>query len=210
MGGDQMSLAFLKKASRAAAVARRWAPRLAAGIFLSAAGVAMADEPLLPVPGKIKAEWHSLPMPGRTNPPAIYFYNKINPFWWFGNVDQPTAPDWYRPGEKDRDFLWHLRNPLANFSNYVIGVADKDTVRSGDYPDRTSNPHGGWTFAVTRRRIVYLPFVDYKRGGFEFYFGWRLHGNFGIKLNFNQAPKRGPGKPLDTMPEIQPQIVVNI
>lgn len=39
----------------------------------------MADEPLLPVPGKIKTEWHSVAMMGRTNPPAIHFYNKINP-----------------------------------------------------------------------------------------------------------------------------------
>lgn len=209
MSASQMHLTF-KKSFRRDAAGFRCAFLLVAGIILSISGGAMADEPLLPVPGKIKSEWHTIAMPGRTNPPAIHFYDKLNPIWWFGNVDQPTAPDWYRPGEKDRDFLWHLRNPLTNFSNYVIGVGDKDTVRSGYYPDRTSNPYGGWLFAVTRRKIVYLPFVDYKRGGFEFYFGWRLHGNFGIKLNFNQAPKRGPGKPLDTMPEIKPQIVVNI
>ncbi len=183
---------------------------LVAGILFLSGGLAVADEPLLPIPGKIKTDWHSIAMMGRTNPPPIHFYNKINPIWWFGNIDQPTAPDWYRPGEKDRDFLWHLRNPLTNFSNYVIGVGDKDTVRSGFYPEHTSSPTGGWNFAVTRRRIVFLPFIDYKRGGFEFDFGWRLHGNFGIKLNFNQAPRRGPGKPLDTMPEIAPQIVVTI
>jgi hypothetical protein len=33
----------------------------------------------------------------RTNLPPIHFYNKINPIWWFGNVDEPRAPDWYRP-----------------------------------------------------------------------------------------------------------------
>ena len=210
MNGDQMSLTSLKKASSTTAAVRRYALLLAAGILFLANDIVRADELLLPVPGRIKAEWHSIAMPGRTNPPAIHFYNKINPLWWFGNIDEPMPPDWYRPGETDRDFLWHLRNPLTNFSNYVIGVADKDTVRSGFYPDRTSNPYGGWLFAVTRRKIVYLPFVDYRRGGFEFYFGWRLHGNFGIKLNFNQAPRRGPGKPLDTMPEITPQIVVTI
>ncbi len=82
--------------------------------------------------------------------------------------------------------MWYMRNPFANFSNYVIGVADKQTARSGVYPTVNGNPNGGWNFAVTRRRIVYLPFIDYKRHRFEFYFGWRARGNFGMKLNFRQ------------------------
>lgn len=125
-------------------------------------------------------------MEQRTNLPPIHFYNKINPVWWFGNADEPHAPAWYRPDRCCRDFLWHLRNPFSNFSNYVIGVADKQTVRYGFYPDENGNPNGGWNFAVTRRRIVYLPFVDYKHDRFEFYFGWRERGNFGAKLNFRQ------------------------
>jgi hypothetical protein len=139
-----------------------------------------------------KPKWHSVVMIPRTNHPAIHFYNKINPIWWFGNVDEPRAPDWYRPGGRFRNFAWHMRNPLENFSNYVIGVADKKSVRSGRYPTQNSNPHGGWNFAVTRWRIMYLPFIDCKHRRFEFYFGWRERGNFGIKLNFRPAPPKPP------------------
>lgn len=141
-------------------------------------------------PDAPKPKWHSVVMPVRTNLPAIHFYNKINPIWWFGNADQPHPPDWYRPGSKYRNVVWYFRNPLANFSNYVIGIGDKQSVRSGKYPTKISNPRGGWNYAVSRRHVLYLPFIDYKRGRFEFYFGWRQRGNFGIKLNFRQAPPR--------------------
>lgn len=126
----------------------------------------------------------------RTNLPPIHFYNKINPIWWFGNVDEPRAPAWYRPDSSLRNVAWYFRNPLANFSNYVIGIGDKESVRSGRYPTKIGNPRGGWNFAVTQRHVLWLPFIDYKHGRFEFYFGWRTRGNFGIKLNFRQAPPR--------------------
>jgi hypothetical protein len=205
-----MSITFMEKIFCGRVAALRRALLFIAGMLLAADGVAMADEPLHPIPAKTRPEWHSEVMPLRTNLPAIHFYNKINPLWWFGNSDEPRAPDWYRPDGQFRNFYWHMRNPLENFTNYVIGVGDKESVRSGWYPTQNSDPHGGWNFAVTRRRIVYLPFLDYKRGGFEFYFGWRERGNFGIKLNFNQAPGRTPKKNLDPMPEISPHIVVTI
>jgi len=144
--------------------------------------------------GATRPHWHSVVMVPRTNLPPIHFYNKLNPVWWFGNVDEPHAPAWYRPNGSCRDFMWYMRNPFENFSNYVIGVADKKTVRSGVYPDQVGNPNGGWNFAVTRRRIAYLPFIDYKHHRFEFYFGWRERGNFGMKLNFRQKlpPPKNP------------------
>ncbi len=148
---------------------------------------------------KPRAKWHSVPMPVRTNLPPIHFYNKINPLWWFGNADEPRAPAWYRPGSSFRNVAWYVRNPLANFSNYVIGIGDKASVRSGRYPTKISNPNGGWNYAVSRRHILYLPLIDYKRGRFEFYFGWRERGNFGIKLNFRQAPPRSK-KQSDSAP----------
>lgn len=154
--------------------------------------LAMECPPECLCPAAPRPKWHSVVMPVRTNLPSIHFYDKLNPIWWFGNADEPRAPHWYRTNSSScfRNVAWYFRNPLANFSNYVIGIGDKESVRSGRYPTKIGNPRGGWNYAVSRRHILYLPFIDYKRGRFEFYFGWRERGNFGIKLNFWQAPPR--------------------
>jgi len=159
---------------------------LLACLSLAAGCCSVAPKHSPPDSPESKARWHSIKVVPGTNAPVVHTWNKLNPIWWAGNASEPRAPDWYRPDSCCREFWWWLRNPFSNFSSYVIGVADKPTVRYGRYPDETSNPNGGWNFAVTRRRIVYLPFLDYKRGRFEFYFGWRKAGKFGIKLNFCQ------------------------
>jgi len=88
-----------------------------------------------------------------------------------------------------------MRNPFHNFTHFVIGIGDKHYTRVGRYPDKNENPKGGWNWAVCRYRFWRLPFIDYRRGGFEFYVGWRNGGNFGMKLNFAQnraaTPKKG-------------------
>ncbi|MDD5140364.1 MAG: hypothetical protein PHY43_08930 [Verrucomicrobiales bacterium] len=178
------------KISRLKCIILRHGLLFTVGALLAANCSAMECAPGCCCPAAPKPKWHSVVMPVRTNLPPIHFYNKINPIWWFGNADEPRAPDWYRPNSSFRNVAWYFRNPLANFSNYVIGIGDKESVRSGRYPKQIGNPCGGWNFAVSHRHILYLPFIDYKRGRFEFYFGWREHGNFGIKLNFRQAPHR--------------------
>jgi hypothetical protein len=170
---------------------------LAAGL-LAPASLLGAPKPSPPAPAASPPRWHSVVMIPRTNLPPIHLYNKINPFWWFGNIDEPRPPEWYRPDGSCRNFMWYMRNPFENFSNYVIGAADKKTVRSGVHPTLIGNPNGGWNFAVTRRRIVYLPFIDYKFHRFEFYFGWRERGNFGMKLNFRQKRPTPPPPELET------------
>ncbi len=159
---------------------------LFASLFLAAGCRSVASRPAAADSAEARPRWHSVVLMPETNHPSVHFYNKLNPIWWFGNSDEPRPPAWYRPDEPCRVFMWYMRNPFANFSNYVIGAADRQTVRSGVYPTVNGNPNGGWNFAVTRRRIVYLPFIDYKRHRFEFYFGWRARGNFGMKLNFWQ------------------------
>jgi hypothetical protein len=159
---------------------------LLAGLLLAAGCSTVAPHTASPYPAGTKARWHSIKVAPGTNAPVVHTWNKFNPIWWAQNASEPDAPAWYRPDGCCREFGWWLRNPFSNFTSYVIGVADKETVRYGRYPEQTSKPNGGWNFAVTRRRIVYLPFLDYKRGRFEFYFGWRKAGKFGIKLNFYQ------------------------
>jgi hypothetical protein len=134
-------------------------------------------------------DWHGVAMPAKPTEPVIHWYDKWNPVWWLGNADDPVPPAWYEPDNPHRKRDWFFRNPFTNFTYFVIGVADKDTMRYGRYPKLVGNPHGGWNFAVTRRRIVLLPFWDYKNSRMEFYFGWRERGNFGIKLIFHQPPE---------------------
>jgi hypothetical protein len=137
----------------------------------------------------LQGKWHSFHRKVPSSLPKIETCEKMNPVWWLKNADDPVPPDWYRPGEKGRALKWSLRNPFHNFTHYVIGVADKPFVRSGRYPRDISNPHGGWNFAVTKYKWVRLPFISYRRGRFEFYLGWRVRGNFGIKINFKPVKK---------------------
>jgi hypothetical protein len=147
------------------------------------------------------ARWHSIKVTPRAELPKIHFYDKLNPVWWVENSDEPVPPEWYKPADQHRVMKWHFRNPFHNFDNYVIGVADKKFVRSGKYPERNSSPHGGWDFEVARRKMVLLPFISYQRSGFNFYFGWRERGNFGIKLNYSRPPdKKTPTKDSQAKP----------
>ncbi len=148
----------------------------------------------------LDGQWHSIRMTPSPKLPKIHTCQKFNPVWWVENADEPVPPDWYRPDEKGRVTKWHFRNPFHNLVNYVIGVADKETVRSGCYPEKTTNPNGGWNFAVTRRRIVLLPFVSYRQGRFGFYFGWRERGNFGIKANFSDSNRPHDSKSTAAKP----------
>jgi hypothetical protein len=130
-----------------------------------------------------QGKWHSVRIQPPAGLPKIHWYDKLNPVWWFKNIDEPKAPAWYKPHDHNRTLKWRFRNPFHNFNAYVIGVADKKIVRSGRYPDQISNPLGGWNFAVSKYKWVRLPFISYQRGKFHFYIGWRDRGNFGAKIN---------------------------
>jgi hypothetical protein len=153
-----------------------------------------ADPVAFARPDPLDGAWHSVRTTPNTNL-TITVCDRLNPVWWFGNADEPVAPAWYRPDGHMRTLRWHIRNPIHNFSHYVIGIADKESVRSSCYPRSLSNPNGGWNFAVAKYKHVRLPFVDYKRGKFEFYFGWRVGGNFGMKFDLHSgAPPTPPAK----------------
>jgi hypothetical protein len=136
--------------------------------------------------------WHSIIVTPDTRRPTIHFYNKLNPVWWLENADEPVAPDWYLPDDEHRTWKWHFRNPFHNFTFYVIGVADKEIVRSGFYPAENFNPAGGWELAIAQRKCILLPFVSYERPRLKLYFGWRAHGEFGLELKFLHKPKNAP------------------
>ena len=85
----------------------------------------------------------------------------------------------------------------------MIGVADKKTVRCGRYPERNSDPNGGWNVAITRRILVLLPFVSYERKWITFYLGWRERGAFGAELRIHRKPKpkAEESQPPETPPD---------
>lgn len=145
------------------------------------------------------APWRTVKIKPAADTPKIHFYNKLNPVWWFKNSDDPVPPDWFRPDEKHREFKWSLRNPMHNFNFYVIGVADKKIHRSGRFPEKNSDPRGGWDFEASRYKIIWLPYISYHRPKFDFYFGWRNRGNFGIKFNINPKAKPGSKNIPDTV-----------
>jgi len=107
---------------------------------------------------------------------------KLNPLWWLGNADEPIPPDWYRPGQRCRTLLWHLRNPCHNFDCYVIGLSDKRFTRVGRFPEDTFNPHDGWNWGVCRYHHLRFPYISYSRGRVRAYCGWRPGGAFGTEL----------------------------
>jgi len=109
---------------------------------------------------------------------------KFNPCFWFGNVDDPLPPEDYRPEDPHRVGKWHWRNSCHNFTFYVMGIADKEFVRTGRCPEVVFSPNGGWNWAVCKYKWLRLPFVSHQRKRFKFYVGWRERGNFGMKLNF--------------------------
>jgi hypothetical protein len=108
---------------------------------------------------------------------------KLNPLWWGKNSDNPL-PGWWMPDEEDplkRKRTWYRRNPMHNFTHYVIGVADRDFHRAGTHAPGVWDPDGGWNLAVTHSGpFIHLPFVSHRGNHFESYLGWRNAGNFGM------------------------------
>ena len=125
---------------------------------------------------------------------------KANPAWWVANSDSPL-PWWWRPDDEPavRRRSWLMRNPMHNFTNYVIGVADRPTHRIGLDADSIWNENGPFNLAVTRAGpFLYLPMVSYRGFFIETYVGWRERGNFGGALRRAQHDSDGTGRRGDS------------
>jgi hypothetical protein len=104
-------------------------------------------------------------------------YKKLNPLWWFGNIDD-------KPPLGYNALTWALRNPFHNLTFYVIGVADRNYTVYGSDPICNCladfNKNGG-TWAVV---AGWLPYVSYTQGRMVFYAGWQPNGKLGFKLTW--------------------------
>jgi len=128
----------------------------------------------------------------------------------FGNDDdgifgECTSYRCEQPNDGKKALAWGVRNPLHNFTFYVIGTANQRNsgvtllqvtpchVASGCYTPQATTVfpsqsscfylalHGWKPFLSWR--LVYHPCYQ-----FDFYLGWRCRGNFGLK--FQPAAKR--------------------
>jgi len=119
---------------------------------------------------------------------------KWNILWWFDNEHDPMPPErmhlWENYKPWIRYLLWRLRNPMHNFCYYVLGVADKEFLVTGDYPSSTFIPTGtgynrltltGTDGSWTRK------FVSYRGPKWEWYYGWNHDGRWGLALRHAHA-----------------------
>ena len=80
-------------------------------------------------------------------------------------------------------FKWFIRNPLHNFTFYVIGFADRKIITSeGVWPK--NNKKILFTFRKIDSSSIKLPFFSFKLKRIKGYIGWRERGNFGVELRF--------------------------
>jgi hypothetical protein len=108
----------------------------------------------------------------------------MNPF---GNRDEPIAPEWFRPHLRPwlRNLLWHFRNPLHNFTHYVIGIAGREFTVTRSCPDSDNDGFadgGGWLRCTLQYGGGSRPYVSYA-GRSHFYIGFHpASGKFGVRL----------------------------
>jgi|688.fasta_scaffold770625_2 hypothetical protein len=121
--------------------------------------------------------------------PARHFslQEKLSPAFWLGNSDDLLPPADYLPGDPQRVSKWYLRNPLHNFTFYVIGIADRGFTRVGKSPAENFCEPEGWNWAISQYKFLRLPFISYKSNAVMLYAGWRESGNFGLKFNLLSA-----------------------
>ena len=131
---------------------------------------------------------------GRT---PVAWWKKINPIWWFLNNDEPlpkTGLASYYPGRPYwlAVISWYIRNPLVNFSDYVVGVCDRNYVIYGSAPVMTvilsDIGKTGWHWSVIKLGILRLPFVSYAGKRIAFYAGWQPAGCLAFKFNILNSP----------------------
>ena len=122
---------------------------------------------------------------------------KLNPLWWFMNDFEPCPPDWYRPGKSVRALFWYFRNPFQNAGRYVLGVADRNYVVTGEWPVMQTvwedvpaawlpdfRPKSGWkSTAIELENGRTLPWISYSTPRALFYWGWQPNGFAGLKFN---------------------------
>ena len=108
---------------------------------------------------------------------------KINPFFWAGNLDDPIPPLWYYGPEWE----WFGRNPFHNLMWYVLGFADRHNVAYGKEPGKVFADELGWNYAITLVGGWFpMPFVSHRGSKFRWYAGWKCpNASLGFEFRRN-------------------------
>lgn len=117
--------------------------------------------------------------------PEIEWYDRLNPLFWFKNIDEPWPPEHYAskiagwPNWKVH-LWWWFRNPFHNFNYYTIGVAGRDIEIKGRYISMFAP--SGWNWLIVKYKWIRLPYFSYLDGETKIYLGWGDSGQFGIEI----------------------------
>ncbi len=102
----------------------------------------------------------------------VSFLKKLNPIFWFGNLDDPAPPEWFSGSR----LAWFWRNPMHNLCFYVLGFCQYRSTSYGKHPE-TVFADQGWNWAITFIwNWLPLPFISYRGTNWRWYVGWKCPG----------------------------------
>lgn len=107
----------------------------------------------------------------------------MRPIWaLFGNDEDGiygAGTNWNPDGEKTvgRAIRWWFRNPAHNLTHHVIGIYGEPFESIVLYENVP-----GWSKSIRALKGKRYPYWNYQGRGFQFYYGWRKSGAFGIAL----------------------------
>lgn len=115
------------------------------------------------------------------NRPAPTFLQRINPILWLGDIER--NPNWSR-------WAWFKRNPCANFTMTIIGIAHKERDCYYSRSPWTYEVNGlnyGFSVPVKFPHIA-RPFASYRGKYIECAAGWKTSGGFTLTIRRANSP----------------------
>ena len=139
----------------------------------------------------------------------VTWKQKINPYWWMLNDDDPVLPvdldnlgsvknDWFKTTwpQWARQIAWGWRNPTCNFDRYVVGFWDAYHMwgrnRFDTAPPEWNGKDTMWPIPGKRLNVA-APWFSFwfnisKTRYCEGYAGWKPNGEFGwISVRFKKG-----------------------
>jgi hypothetical protein len=108
------------------------------------------------------------------NRKAPTLWQRLNPIWWASDEERNDHWDWLH---------WFFRNPFANFTNTIIGIAHKDRDCYYSRSPWSFAEFGlNYGFSVPVKGWFSYPFISYRGTWIEYIIGWKTSGRFSMTL----------------------------